>query len=64
MCFDRNINGNRDVKFLIGVIGQCTYFSAEILIKVSLVLVNLKTQKGHFKINWPLLEESLPTNIS
>jgi hypothetical protein len=22
MCFDRNINGNRDVKFLIGIIGQ------------------------------------------
>jgi len=24
MCFDRNINGNRDVKFLIGIIGHCT----------------------------------------
>ena len=24
MCFDRNINGNRDVKFLIAVIGHCT----------------------------------------
>ena len=24
MCCDRNINGNRDVKFLIGIIGQCT----------------------------------------
>ena len=22
--FDRNINGNRDVKFLIGIIGHCT----------------------------------------
>ena len=24
MCFDRNIIGNRDVKFLIGIIGHCT----------------------------------------
>ena len=24
MCFDRNINGNRDVKFLIWIIGHCT----------------------------------------
>ena len=24
MCFDRNIYGNRDVKFLIGIIGHCT----------------------------------------
>ena len=24
MCFDKNINGNRDVRFLIGIIGQCT----------------------------------------
>ena len=24
MCFDRNINGNMDVKFLIGIIGHCT----------------------------------------
>ena len=24
MFFDRNINGNRDVKFLIGIIGHCT----------------------------------------
>ena len=24
MCFDRNINGNRDVKFLIGIIGNWT----------------------------------------
>ena len=24
MCFDRNINGNRDVKFWIGIIGHCT----------------------------------------
>ena len=24
MCFDRNINGNRDVKFLIAIIGHCT----------------------------------------
>ena len=24
MCFDRNINGYRDVKFLIGIIGHCT----------------------------------------
>ena len=24
MCFDRNINGNGDVKFLIGIIGHCT----------------------------------------
>ena len=24
MCFDRNINGNRDVKFLIGINGHCT----------------------------------------
>ena len=24
MCFERNINGNRDVKFLIGIIGHCT----------------------------------------
>ena len=24
MCFDRKINGNRDVKFLIGIIGHCT----------------------------------------
>ena len=24
MCFDRNINGNRDVNFLIGIIGHCT----------------------------------------
>jgi hypothetical protein len=24
MCFDRNIDGNRDVKFLIGIIGHCT----------------------------------------
>jgi hypothetical protein len=24
MCFDRNINGNRDVKFLIGIIGHST----------------------------------------
>ena len=24
MCFDRNINGNRDVKFLVGIIGHCT----------------------------------------
>ena len=24
MCFDRNINGNRDVKFLNGIIGHCT----------------------------------------
>ena len=24
ICFDRNINGNRDVKFLIGIIGHCT----------------------------------------
>ena len=24
MCFDRNINGNRDVKFSIGIIGHCT----------------------------------------
>jgi len=24
MCFDRNINGNRNVKFLIGIIGHCT----------------------------------------
>jgi hypothetical protein len=24
MCFDRNINGNRDVEFLIGIIGHCT----------------------------------------
>ena len=24
MCFDRNINGNRDVKFLITIIGHCT----------------------------------------
>ena len=24
MCFDRNINGKRDVKFLIGIIGHCT----------------------------------------
>ena len=23
-CFDRNINGNRDVKFLIAIIGHCT----------------------------------------
>ena len=24
MCFDRNINGNKDVKFLIGIIVHCT----------------------------------------
>ena len=24
MCFDRNINGNSDVKFLNGIIGHCT----------------------------------------
>ena len=24
MCFGKNINGNRDVKFLIGIIGHCT----------------------------------------
>ena len=24
MCFDRNVNGNRDVKILIGIIGHCT----------------------------------------
>ena len=24
MCLDRNINGNRDVKFLSGIIGHCT----------------------------------------
>ena len=24
MCFDRNINGKRDVKFLIGIIAHCT----------------------------------------
>jgi hypothetical protein len=24
MCFDRHINGNRDVKFLIAIIGHCT----------------------------------------
>ena len=24
MCFDRNINGNKDVKFLIAIIGHCT----------------------------------------
>ena len=24
MCFDRNINGNRDFKILIGIIGHCT----------------------------------------
>ena len=24
MCFERNFNGNRDVKFLIGIIGHCT----------------------------------------
>jgi len=24
ICFDRNINGNRDVKFLIAIIGHCT----------------------------------------
>ena len=24
MCFDRNINGNSDVKFLIGIIGHRT----------------------------------------
>ena len=25
MCFDTNINGKRDVKFLIGIIGHCTH---------------------------------------
>ena len=24
MCFDRNINGNMDVKLLIAIIGHCT----------------------------------------
>ena len=24
MCFGRNINGNRNVKFWIGIIGHCT----------------------------------------
>ena len=24
MCFDGNINGNKDVKFLIDIIGHCT----------------------------------------
>ena len=33
MCFGRNINGNGDVKFLIGIIGQVSALMKEIYFK-------------------------------
>ena len=47
MCFDRNINGNRDIKFLIWINGHCTaqmketYFKCTYLENLSFFVVYL-----------------------
>ena len=40
MCFDRNINGNRDVKFL-----ECDYLLVQRCVKLTLVV--LRSQNHH-----------------
>ena len=39
MCFDKNINGNRDVKFL-----ECDYLLVQWFVKLTLETISHKTE--------------------
>jgi hypothetical protein len=45
MCFDRNIDGNRDDKFLIGIIGQCTDQRNLLYQKILTIRIEIKILK-------------------
>ena len=75
MCFDRNINGNRDVKFLIGIIGQCTdernilyHMYCTYTYRMFILRIHQKIYKKHKNCNmhmhnlWPVVFKGyLPT---
>ena len=44
MCFDRNINGNRDVKFL-----ECDYLLVQRCVKLTLALRMVTENKRHLR---------------
>ena len=50
MYFDRNINGNRDVKFLIGIIGHCTDQRTLLYLPTYFFLKTLVVERGKSKI--------------
>ena len=52
MGFDRNINGNRNVKFLIGIIGHCTDEKNLIQLVLVSLISNFFTNKTFLANEW------------